>query len=252
VAESGLLGTAVLAVVFYMLLARGRGGEGTANWGSYYLFWMVAPAVLAAVSRHPAALGLLAVGVLARRWLPDPFLFLRHRGRIRSLEVDVGTNPGNVTARRDLAAIWLELRRPRRAMPLLEQALSRDPGSKELLFLRGLAELALKQWEAALGSFITVVHQEPGFRYGEAYLRAADALVALRRWDDAEDALDRHLKINHSSIEGLFKRVAIRKARRDADGLARARQELRDAWRTLPSFQRRNQLGWYLRSLVAG
>jgi tetratricopeptide (TPR) repeat protein len=253
VAESGLLGTVVLALAFYMLMARGRGGgEGAANWGSYYLFWMVAPAVLAAVSRHPAALILLAVGVLARRWLPDPFLFLRYRGRIRSLEVDVGTNPGNVTARRQLAVIWLELRRPARAMPLLEQALSRDPGSNELLFFRGVAQLRLKQWEPALASFIAVVHQDASFRYGEAYLRAADALLALRRWEDAEDALDRHLQINHSSIEGLFKRVAICKARRDAPGLARARQELRDAWHTLPSFQRRNQLGWYLRSLVAG
>lgn len=222
------------------------------NWASYYLFWMVAPAVLAGVSRHPSVLILLAVALLARRWLPDPLLFLRHLGRIRSLEVDVGTNPGNVTARRELATLWLQHRRPARALPLVEQALARDPSSKDLLFLRGAAHLALKQWEPALASFVTVVHDEPGFRYGEAYLRAADALIGLRRWDDAEDALDRHLNVNHSSVEGLYKRLAVRKARRDPEGLARARQELRDAWRTLPSFQRRHQLGWYLRSLVAG
>lgn len=222
------------------------------NWASYYLFWMVAPAVLAAVSRHPSVLIVLGVGLLARRWLPDPVLSLRRLGRIRSLEVDVGTNPGNVTARRELAALWLELRRPKRALPLLEQALGRDATCKDLLFLRGAAQLALKQWEPALASFLVIVHEEPGFRYGEGYLRAADALIGLRRWDDAEDALDRHLKVNYSSIEGLYKRVAVRKARRDADGLASARRELREAWRTLPSFQRRHQLGWYLRSLVVG
>jgi hypothetical protein len=38
--------------------------------------------------------------------------------------------------------------------------------------------------------------------------------------------------------------------RKDEAGAARARAELRDVWRVLPSFQRRKQLGWYLRSLV--
>jgi tetratricopeptide (TPR) repeat protein len=247
--RSGLLGTGLMALAFYFLFMRGRGAQGNTNWGSYYLFWIVGPALIAVVSSHPAVLLVVVVGLVARRWLPDPYLALKYQGRIRALNADVSANPGNITARRDLATIWLEKRRPRRALPLVDQALARDPSSHELLFLRGVALLHAKQPEPALEALLGVVHQEPGFRYGEAYLRAADALIPLERWEDAEEALGHFLKINSSSIEALFKLARVRKQRGDYEGATRARAELRDVWRVLPSFQRRKQLGWYLRSM---
>ena len=250
--RSGLLGTVGMALAFYFLFMRGRGGFGSAGWGSYYLFWIVAPVLIAAVSSHPEVLLVVVVGLVARRWLPDPFLALRYGARIRSLQVDVASNPGNITARRALASLWLERRRPGRALPLVEQALIRDPTSPELLYLRGLSQLQLRQSAPAFDSLLAVVHQDPGFRYGEAYLRAGDALMALGRWDDAEEALDHYLKINSSSVEALCKRARVRKARKDDDGARQARLELREVWRALPSFQRRKQLGWYLRALVLG
>jgi tetratricopeptide (TPR) repeat protein len=248
---SGLLGTGVMALAFYFLFMRGRGAQGNNNWGSYYLFWIVAPALVAVVTSHPSALILVVVGLVARRWLPDPYLALKHSARIRKLAVEAGTNPGNVTARRDLAAIWLEKRRPQRALPLLDQALERDPGSVELLFLRGMAELYSKCPERALEAFLAVVHTTPGFRYGEGYLRAADALVEMNRLDDAEEALDRYLKVNSSSIEALFKLARVRTARKDEAGAEKARKDLRDVWHLLPAFQRRNQRGWYLRARLS-
>jgi hypothetical protein len=248
--RSGLFSTAILAVAFYFLFMRGRRGAGDSSWGSYYLFWIVAPVLIAAVSSHPAVLLVVVVGLVARRWLPDPYLALKYRGRVRALEVDVATNPGNVTARRDLASIWLEKRRAGRALPLLEQALGRDGKSPQLLYLNGVALLLAGRHQPALDALISVVHVEPGFRYGEAYLRAADALIALKRWEDADEALGHYLKINSSSLEGLYKRAKIRKARGDAPGAKQAIAELRDTWGTLPSFQRRKQLGWYLKALV--
>jgi tetratricopeptide (TPR) repeat protein len=249
--RSGLMGTAGLAFAFYLLFMRGRGGAGsaTSGWGSYYLFWIVAPVLLAAVSSHPGFLIIIVVGLVARRWLPDPFLFLKHHGRVRSLQADTDTNASNVTARRDLAKIWLEKHRPWRALPLLDQAIARDPDSLELLYLSGVAHLLAGNHEKAVTALVTVVHREPNFLYGEAYLRAADALMALGRWDDADDALERHVKINSSSLEGRFKRVRVCKARKDVEGMRKAQSDLRDVWRALPSYQRRKQLGWYLRSL---
>jgi tetratricopeptide (TPR) repeat protein len=250
--RSGLMGTAGLVFAFYLLFMRGRGGAGsaTSGWGSYYLFWIVAPALLAAVSSHPGFLIIIVVGLVARRWLPDPFLFLKHQGRVRSLQADIDANAANVTARRDLAKIWLEKHRPRRALPLLDQAIARDPDSIELLYLSGVAHLLAGNHEKAVTALVTVVHREPNFLYGEAYLRVADALMALGRWDDADDALERQAKINSSSLEGRFKRVRVCKARSDAEGMRKAQSDLREVWRALPSYQRRKQFGWYLRSLV--
>jgi tetratricopeptide (TPR) repeat protein len=243
----GLLGTVLLAAAYFFFM-RNRSGA-SASWGSYYLFWIVGPALLAAVSSHPAFLIVIVVGLVARRWLPDPFLILKHQGRVRALQVDIESNASNVTARRDLAKIWLEKHRPRRALPLIEQGLARDPDSNELLYLKGVSNLLAGQHQQAVDALVAVVHREPAFQYGQAYLRAADGLMALGRWDDADDALERFVKINSSSVEGRYKRVRVCKARNDAEGTRKAQSELREVWRLLPSYQRRQQLGWYLRSL---
>jgi len=137
----------------------------------------------------------------------------------------------------------------RRALPLLEQAIARDSQSIELLYLSGVADLLAGNHDKAVDALVTVTHREPSFQYGEAYLRAADALIALGRWDDADDALERYVKINSSSIEALYKRLRVCNARKEVDGEQKTKADLRDAWRTLPGCQRRKQLGWYLRSL---
>jgi len=248
--RSGMFGTALLAAAFYFFFMRGRGGNSaSSSWGSYYLFWIVAPAILAAVSSHPEFLVVIVIGLVARRWLPDPFMFLKHRARVRSLQIDIDTNPANATARRDLAKIWLAKHRPRRALPLLDQAIARDPNSIELLFLSGISHLLAGHHEQAVEALVQVTHREPNFQYGEAFLRAADALMPLGRWDDADDALERYVKINSSNIEGRCKRVRVCKVRKDADGARKAQADLKDAWSSLPSYQRRRQLGWYIRSL---
>jgi len=248
--RSGMFGTALLAAAFYFFFMRGRGGNSaSSSWGSYYLFWIVAPAILAAVSSHPEFLVVIVIGLIARRWLPDPFMYLKHRARVRTLQIDIDTNPSNATARRDLAKIWLAKHRPRRALPLLDQAIARDPNSVELLFLAGISHLLAGQHEKAVEALVAVTHREPNFQYGEALLRAADALIALGRWDDADDALERYVKINSSNVEGRCKRVRVCKARKDADGARRAQEDLKDVWRSLPSYQRRRQFGWYIRSL---
>jgi hypothetical protein len=246
VRRSGWLTPLLIGAAFYFLFMRGRSNGG--GWGSYYLFWIVGPAIIAAVSAHPAVLVVVVVGFLARRWLPDPFLYFRYQGRIRNLDSEVAANPGNVTARRDLARIWLEKHRPRRALPLLAEALARDPEDKELLYLQGLGQLQVGEHAKAVETFIALVQRDPSFRYGEAYLRAADALIALSRWDDADDALERFTRINSSSIEGRYKRARVKGERKDDAGRQDVVRDLRDLWRTLPSFQRRNQLGWYLRA----
>ena len=92
VRRSGWLTPLLIGAAFYFLFMRGRGTGG--GWGSYYLFWIVGPAIIAAVSAHPAVLVVVLIGFLARRWLPDPFLFLRYQGRIRNLETEVAANPG--------------------------------------------------------------------------------------------------------------------------------------------------------------
>ena len=123
-------------------------------------------------------------------------------------------------------------------------------GSAELHYLMGLAHLGERQWQAAVDSFVATLQLEARFRYGDPYLRMADALVRLGRWKDAEETLDCFLGINGSSLEGWVKLAAVRKhdPARGARASAATRREARAVYAQLPAFQRRHQIGWYLRT----
>ena len=210
----------------------------------YYLLLFVASYAL----RYPWLLATAAIVWLVRRWLPDPVLFFRHAGHVARLRRDIRANRDNVTARRDLANIWLTKRRPRRALPLLEEARQRDPESAELLLLTGIAQLESGHAEAALPLIIDAAARNERQQYGLAYLMAGRALVKLRRWSDAEDALGRYVAINSSSVEAHVRLACVRRRLQDSAG---AKTSLRDAVETfasVPGFRRRAELGWYLRA----
>jgi tetratricopeptide (TPR) repeat protein len=221
-------------------------------WWSYYVFWLVVPTLLWLVSAHPLVLGIAVVAVIARRWLPDPILYLRHAGRVSSLQQQIELNPANATASAQLAEIWLSKRRPRRALPLLAQALQRDPQSAELLYLQGLAHLRAGDAQAALDPLAAALAIDQKVRYGSAYLAIGDALAAVNRLEEAIEAYERFVKINTSSLEGYVKLSRARDRHGDRSGAAKARQEVFDTYRVLPRYQRRRQLGWWLRAKLFG
>jgi len=245
-ALSGYLYPLIIALFFYLMVLRPGGG----GWSSYYLFWILVPALASFVLAFPALLLAVPVALVLRRWLPDPWLAVKHAGRVRSLQAQVSANPANASARRDLAVIWLAKRRPARARPLVEQALGREPDSVELHYLRGLALLGTRRYEEATDAFLAVLEREPRFRYGDAYLRAADALMALGRWEEAEEGLETYLEVNRSSVEGPYKLGLVRRARGDAAGARHAFRQAVEIYGASPSFHRRRQFGWYVRARV--
>lgn len=244
--------TLMMALAYFYFTSRDSRGSGFANGaGTYYLFWLVGPALLAIFLEHPAFLGVVALGLVARPWLPDPLLYLRYMGRTRQLEGDIRVNRANVTARRDLALIWLEKRRAKRALPLIEEALSQDAGSLQLLQLRGVSLLQLRRYQEAVDCFVQVVQRDPRHGFGEPYLRAADALIALGRWDDAEDALEHFLSENRSSVEGQYKRALVARGLGNRSAFKQNLREARSLYREIPRYQQRRQFSWYVRALFS-
>jgi predicted Zn-dependent protease len=194
---------------------------------------------------------LAAVGIyLAKRmrWLPDPYLWLKHARRVSRLKSEISQNSENVTSRRDLARIWLEKRRPKRAIPLLTEARRREPDSPELAFLLGKAQLMAGAPEESLEFLVESAHQNEKFHYGEAYLLAGRALLTLERAPEAEDALERYLAINSSSVEGHVLLAKARRAQNDKAGADEAMREALDTFAQVPRFRRRAELLWWLRA----
>jgi predicted Zn-dependent protease len=199
---------------------------------------------------YPLLIVAAAAVLLARRmrWLPDPYLWLKHARRVGRLKAEISQNPDNVTSRRDLARIWLEKGRPRRAITVLEEARRREPDSPELAFLLGKAHLMAGKAEKSLEFLVESAHKNEKFHYGEAYLLAGRALLELRRAPEAEDALDRYLAINTSSVEGHVLLALARREQKDKAGADKAMREALDTFAHVPRFRRRAELRWWLRA----
>ena len=214
---------------------------------SYYAVWLA----LAYFEHNPWLIAPIALFFLLRPVLPDPWVWLRTWQRIRSLRRQAEANPANVTARRDLARLYLELRRPRAALKALDEARVRHPDDAELLFLTGLARLRAGDAQGALEPIVKAVEKEPRLLFGEPYRIAAEALEALGKLEEAEDALERFIRNNSSSVEGYTKLASVRSRRGDKDGAREALREATTTFSQIPWFRKRREVKWWLLACAA-
>lgn len=213
----------------------------------YYLAFML----LSYAVHQPWLLAGIVVFFVLRPFVPDPWVVARTWSHIRRLDAQIAANPANATARRDLAQIWLERMRPRRALELLDEARKRHPKDAELLYLTGVARLRSGDAEGALGPLVEAVELDPRVRFGEPYLVAAEALTKLDRLEEAEDALDRYTGVSSSSMQGWVRLADVRKRRGDKEGSEEAIREALETWKQVPGFRRRGELGWWLKAVWA-
>ncbi|MDC0747621.1 tetratricopeptide repeat protein [Polyangium mundeleinium] len=215
----------------------------------YWLYYLGFMALTFALQRPWVMVGVL-VFIALRPFIPDPIVLARTWGKIRALDAQIAANPANITARRDLAIIWLERLRPGRALELLDEARRRAPDDAELLYLTGLARMRCGDPEGALAPLVRAVELEPRLRYGDPYLAAAEALLLLGRLEEAEDALERFTRTNSSAIQGHVLLSDVRRKLGDAEGAKTAIREALDTWKTLPRYRRRSQVQWWVRAWV--
>ncbi len=224
---------------------------------TYYLLSIL----LAYALNNPAAAVLALVFWLCRGFFPDPVVWLRTMGRISKLKADIQLNPSNLLATRELARLYLERKRPRKAIELIEKTRQRMAESTrhpqgslddaELLYNLGLAKLRAGRAEDALEPLVAAVAIAPEVGRGDPYLVAAEALMKLGRWEEAEDSLDRSLSFNQSTVKTYVQIARVRARQKDGEGAKKAIAEAKDTWRVLPGFKRRHEWHWYLAALTA-
>lgn len=206
-----------------------------------YFLWMIA-------WRYPYLLIAIVAYFILRRWIPDPYVYLRTFGRIRALRAQVDNNAANILARRDLARLYLERRRPKAALTLLREALKRDPNNAELLHLAGVALYRTGDFEGALATLGDAVHTDARIGFGDPYLVAGDSLMGLGRFADAEQAYLQFVDANSSSVEGKVKLARARAKAGDKAGASHAVADAIQTWNQIPGFRRRGQWTWWLRA----
>lgn len=210
----------------------------------YYAAWLA----LSYVIRQPWLLvGLVALWLL-RGVLPGPSALFGALSRAGRLRQQVQLNRANVTARRDLATIYLDLLRPRRALELLEEGLALSPEDPELLYLSGVALHRAGRHDDALGRLLSAIEKDSRLRHGQPYFVAGETLLALKRWDDATDAFERYQDFNSSDVAA---HTALARAHAGAGDAAAAQKWLLaglTTWHGLPGSLKRRQFGAYLRA----
>ncbi len=201
--------------------------------------------------REPRLLvGLLALWLL-RGLLPPPGALFGALGRAGRLREQVRLNRANITARRDLATIYLSLLRPRRALPLLEEGLALAPNDAELSYLYGVALHRAGRHEEALARLLSALEKDARLRHGHPYFVAGETLLALSRWDDAVDAFERYLDFNGSDVAA---HTYLARACAGANDTEAARNWLLAgvaSWHGLSGALKRRQFGAYLKAQSA-
>jgi tetratricopeptide (TPR) repeat protein len=209
---------------------------------TYYLGWIF----LSYALRQPVLLLGLLVLLALRRFVPGPGALLRLFGRARKLRAQVELNRANITARRDLAVVYLDGMRARAAVPLLEEGLALSPNDAELLYLHGLALHRTGRHEQALAPLVRAVEIDARVRYGLPYLVAGDALAALDRWDGALDAYEHYVADNSSDVSAYTRLARAHAHTGDRAGARTALYEGLRTWGVLPGSMKRRQFGRYL------
>jgi len=210
----------------------------------YYFAWMA----LSYLIREPRLLVGLLVLWFVRGLLPPPGAIFGALGRAGRLREQVKVNRANITARRDLATIYLSLLRPRRALPLLEEGLLLAPDDAELMYLCGVALHRSGRHDEALVRLLAAIERDGRLRHGHPYFVAGETLLSLKRWDDAADAFERYLDFNSSDVAA---HTFLARAYAGGKDSAAARKWLLAGlatWHGLPGAMKRRQLGAYLRA----
>lgn len=215
------------------------------------LYYVTLLLLYAALNWPPLAVVLVLLWVF-RPWLPDPVDLWRTWRHMKALQVQIEANPANVPARRELGELWIRWRRPKRALVLLLEAQKRDPGNADLSYLIGLAMFRAGDAEEALTALVRAVDLEPHLRFGEPYLLAGEALMRLRRWPEAEDAFERFLALQSSSVKAYVLLGRVRLLQGKGDSAERMFAEARSTFWAVPWHAKRRQLWWGLRAWVKG
>lgn len=212
-------------------------------WAYYAGFFLLSQGL-----RQPWLLVGIVLLLLLRRFIPDPSAIWRALQFTSSLERQVAINPLNTTAQRDLAEIYLRVRRTSKALACLNRALERDVDNAELLLLKGMALHRLDRNEEALQPLVKSVEANARIRFGEAFRVAGDCLSALKRYEEAIDAYSRYIDINSSDVDVYTSLAVAHAGLGDASAMRKAIAEALDTWRTIPPGLRRKQLGAWLRA----
>ncbi|REK61197.1 MULTISPECIES: tetratricopeptide repeat protein [Cohnella] len=193
---------------------------------------------------------LIVLYVLERRFVgltPSLLRPFRRQSEIAKLRRQLALNPHDVSAKSELARLLIEAKKYGEAREVLAGIEAQMDHSAEYWSDLGLAELGLGQKERGERAMLRALEISPRVKYGLPYLRLGEAFAD----SDAEKALNylqRFREIHSSSCEGYYRLGSVYARLGRAEQARQADRECREIYRSLPSYMKRRERKWALRS----
>ncbi|MCC3381406.1 tetratricopeptide repeat protein [Paenibacillus farraposensis] len=182
------------------------------------------------------------VGVLPS--VSKPWKRRRSAARLRQ---QIALNTNDVTAKFDLARIWIEGKKYHQALEVLLEIQSRYEDSADYWNARGTAEVHTGHLEDGEQHLLKALDINPRVQYGEPYLHLAAAFKE-RDANKALHYLQQFQDIQSSSSEGYYLAgLMYRTLGRKDEAMAAFNQSIA-VYRSLPKYRKRSERKWAVRS----
>jgi len=196
--------------------------------------------------------GLGAIVYIAVEVIPDfgilrqSFKAFPRRRRIHELEAVVLDNPapGNYE---ELADLYLEEKKYARARECFDKAISARTDSPDPFYRRGLAEIELGDFPAAVGDLEKVVAKEPQYDFYRAAGLLAHAYAKTGELKKADSLFRKTVEISTLSETYLNYADFLRSQGRNAEAREWTKRVLAKK-PTLPSYLKRRERPWFRRA----
>ncbi len=196
--------------------------------------------------------GLGALVYIAAEALPDigllrqSFKVFPRRKRIRELESAILDNPsaGNYE---ELAELYMEERRFARARECFDRAISSRTDSPDPFYRRGVCEVELGDFPAAVNDLERVVRRDPKYDFQRAAGLLAHAYANTGQPDKAE-ALFREVTVTSTLSETYYNYALFLASQKREDEAQHWAQQILAKKPTMPGYLRRRERPWFRRA----
>jgi len=180
------------------------------------------------------------------RLLPDVTKPLRRWRRLSSLNSQLRLNPHDTPAKLEVARLLMEKRQFREALTYLDDISAAMQDSPEYLCDRGICLLKTGQMEEGLQLIGQALRANLRVKYGEPYLRQAEAYAERQQREKALASLAELAQMNMSSCEVYYRQGELYRELQQTDKAKHAYREAVEVYRGLPPYKRRTERRWAL------
>ncbi|MCI3923915.1 tetratricopeptide repeat protein [Paenibacillus sp. TRM 82003] len=176
---------------------------------------------------------------------------LKRNRRLKAALQDIRERPFDLSAKQEAARLYMEKRRWSEARRLLEDLMPAMPQSAEARCELGICRVKTGELELGEQDIREALEMNPRVRYGEPYLRLAEALAPVDS-ERAIEVLKQFGDANSSSCELYYRLGRLYETLGRKEQAKEAYREARDVYRALPKYKRKTERRWALFAALRG